>query len=602
MLIGLLLLVRNAGAQFIPPYIADYRIHIDLHTDSTLTVTETIAVNFGQLPRHGIYRKVPYRYSRKVKGIPLRYNLRMRLQSVTDAKGQALPVKVWREGDYLVWRIGDPNRTVTGLQTYRLTYTVARAINTFPDHDELYWNATGNEWEWDIARALCVVTLPEGVDARKVRFTFYTGWLGSRAQNGRAWMEDRRIVFATDMLRQGEGLTVVVGVPKGILRPPSSLRQTVWWLMDNWMFIVAALLPLLTLGGMGWNYWRYGRDPIWREALVPQYRPPDNLTPAEVGVLLDERADNIDIVATVIDLAVKGYLKIREVQTTKFLFLRGTDYEFIFLRDGDGLKDHEQIVLDGLRKRRTKQKAKLGIGEATQSVRLSELRERFYPHLQKAKKALYRSLTRGGYFASNPETVRSGYLASGIVVAALGVFIAFWAGSVLAEVGWVGALALAISAMLSGGFIMLFAPAMPRKTTKGARALWHILGFREFIRRVERDRLERMLQEDPTLFDRVLPYALVFGIADEWAEKFEGLLQKPPEWFESERWTPTAFTPRTFVYSLGDSVSTMNSVFPSTPARSSGSGAGGGFSGFGGGGGGGGFSGGGFGGGGGGGW
>jgi uncharacterized membrane protein YgcG len=169
-------------------------------------------------------------------------------------------------------------------------------------------------------------------------------------------------------------------------------------------------------------------------------------------------------------------------------------------------------------------------------------------------------------------------------------------------VGWVGALALAISAMLSGGFIMLFAPAMPRKTSKGARALWHILGFREFIRRVERDRLERMLQEDPTLFDRVLPYALVFGIADEWAEKFEGLLQKPPEWFESERWTPTAFTPRTFVYSLGDSVSTMNSVFPSTPARSSGSGAGGGFSGFGGGGGGGGFSGGGFGGGGGGGW
>jgi hypothetical protein len=96
MLIGLLLLVRNAGAQFIPPYIADYRIHIDLHADSTLTVTETIAVNFGQLPRHGIYRKVPYRYSRKVKGIPLRYNLRMRLQSVTDAKGQALPVKVWR--------------------------------------------------------------------------------------------------------------------------------------------------------------------------------------------------------------------------------------------------------------------------------------------------------------------------------------------------------------------------------------------------------------------------------------------------------------------------------------------------------------------------
>lgn len=232
-LIGLLLLVGNAGAQFIPPYIADYRIQIDLHADSTLTVTETIAVNFGQVPRHGIYRKIPYRYTRKVKGIPLRYDLRMRLQSVTDANGQSLPVKVWREGGYLVWRIGDPNRTVTGLQTYRLTYTVARAINTFPDHDELYWNATGNEWEWDIARALCVVTLPEGVDARKVRFTFYTGRLGSQAQNGRAWVEDRQVVFSAGPFRQGEGLTVVVGIPKGILRPPSLLRQTVWWLTDN---------------------------------------------------------------------------------------------------------------------------------------------------------------------------------------------------------------------------------------------------------------------------------------------------------------------------------------------------------------------------------
>ncbi|MFA0751854.1 MAG: hypothetical protein SLRJCFUN_002257 [Candidatus Fervidibacter sp.] len=589
-LVSLLLLVGNAGAQFIPPYIADYRIQIDLHADSTLMVTETIAVNFGQVLRHGIYRKIPYRYTRKVRGIPLRYNLRMRLQSVTDANGQALPVKVWREGDYLVWRIGDPHRTVTGWQTYRLTYAVARAINTFPDHDELYWNATGNEWEWDIARALCIVMLPEGVDAREVRFTFYTGRLGSQAQNGRAWVQDRQVVFSAGPFRQGEGLTVVVGIPKGVLRPPSLLRQTVWWLTDNWVFLLAALLPLLTLGGMGWNYWRYGRDPIWREALVPQYRPPDNLTPAEVGVLLDERADNIDIVATVIDLAVKGYLKIREVPTTKFLFLRGTDYEFVFLQDDDGLKDHEQIVLDGLR---------LGTGRAAQVIRLSELRERFYPYLRNAKAALYRSLTRDGYFANNPETVRSGYLALGIVVEALGVFIAFWAGSMLAEVGWVGALALAISAMLSGGFIMLFAPAMPRKTSKGARALWHILGFREFIRRVERDRLERMLEEDPMLFDRVLPYALVFGIADEWAAKFEGLLQKPPDWFESERWTPTTFTPRLFIYSLGDSMSTMNSVFPSTPARSSGSGAGGGFSGFGGGGG---FSGGGFGGGGGGGW
>lgn len=361
-------------------------------------MTETITVNLGQIPRHRIYRKVPYRYTRKVKGVPLRYNLRIRLNSVTDAHGQALPVKVWREGDYLIWRIGDPRRTVTGLQTYLITYNVARTINAFSGHDELYWSATGNEWEWDIARALCIVTLPEGVDVRKVRFTFYTGRLGSREQGGQAKVEDHKVVFEAGPFRQGEGLTIVVSVPKGALPPPSVLQKSAWWLTDNWVFILAALLPLLILGRMGWKYWRCRRDPIWRQVLVPQYRPPDNLSPAEVGVLIDERADNIDIVATVVDLAVKGYLKIREVPTTKFLFLRGTDYEFIFLRDSDGLKDHEQIVWDGL---------KSGTGKTMRSVRLSELRDRFYPHLQNAKTALYRTLTRDGYFADNPEKIRA---------------------------------------------------------------------------------------------------------------------------------------------------------------------------------------------------
>ncbi len=586
---GLLLFCGIASAQFLPPYIADYQVRIELHPDSTLTVTETIVVNFGTVERHGIYRKIPYRYQRSVKGMPSRYNLRLRLLSVTNGQGQAWKVKAWREGGYVVWRIGDPNRTVQGTQVYRITYAVARAINFFDSHDELYWNATGNEWEWGIAKASCVVTLPTNQTANRLRYTFYTGYYGSKEQRGTAKVQGNQVVFVTENLRPGEGLTIVVGLPKGVLTPPSALREAFWWLQDNWGLPVGVLLPLLTFALLFSRYWRYGRDPIWREAIVAQYRPPEGITPGEAGVLLDERADNIDIVATVIDLAVKGYLKIREVPTTKWLFFRDTDYEFVFLSPTPPEKDHEQIVWNGLRQ---------GLGEAASSMRLSELRERFYPYLQQAKTALYRSLTKrkSGYFAGNPEAQRQGYMATGILLLAVSPFAGGWGLSM----HWSTALALFAGLVLSGVLCLLFAPAMPRKTVKGAKALWHLLGFREFIRRVERDRLERMLKEDPLLFDRVLPYALVFGVADEWAQKFDGLLQQPPSWYESPSWTPTTFNTRVFVTHLGDHITTMNSVLPSAP-RSESRGAGGGFSGFGGSSGGG-FSGGGFGGGGGGGW
>lgn len=577
------LLAATASAQFTHPYIADYQVEIELHLDSTLTVTETIVVNFGQVLRHGIYRKVPFRHERRVKGVPTAYNLRIRLLSVSDEHGNSYPVKSWREGDYIFWRIGDPKRYVSGTKTYRISYSVSRAINFFDNHDELYWNATGHEWEWDIARTHCTVNLPEGMDMREVKATFYTGHFGSQEQRGQMRRDGNRIHFATEHLSQGEGLTIVVGLPKGILQTPSALKATVWFLADNWSFFIAVLLPLVALAAMFYRYWHYGRDPIWRESIVAQYHSPDDLTPAEVGVLLDERADNIDIVATVIDLAVKGYLKIREVEAPKLLFLKDIDYEFTFLRDDEArLKDHEQIVLGGLR---------MGVGKAAQSVRLSELKEHFHAYLERAKDILYKTLTHKGYFAQNPETIRGIYLGKGIFT---GV-VMFVAGGFLAASNAIAGISLIVSGLLTGFIIAAFAPAMPRKTNKGSKALWHILGFREFIRRVEKDRLERMLQEDPNLFDRILPYALVFGVADEWAEKLEGLLQRPPDWYESDRWTPTTFNARVFIHSLGDSVSSMSSVFPSSPSRSSGAGVG--SSGFGGG-----FSGGGFGGGGGGGW
>ncbi|GBC85906.1 hypothetical protein HRbin11_02366 [bacterium HR11] len=601
-LVGLSAGLRAHGQESFP-HIWDYQVTLDVRTDGRLVITEAIGVDFGPVRRHGIYRRVPFRYERPVRGLPTAYNLRVRLISVTDPAGRPYRVREQKVGDYVEWRIGDPDRYVQGRQTYVVRYEVQRGLLFLPDHDELYWNCIGHEWEWPIRQARCTVVLPEGVDPAAVRTTFYTGPWGSRGRNGRSWTEGRRVVFETGPLAVGEGLTVVVGWPKGIVRPPAGGQDFVWWVTDNGGLLLGILLPPVVGGFLFLRWWRHGRDPVGRQALVPQYRPPAGLTPAEVGVLLDERADPVDVTATIIDLAVRGYLRIREEESPKMLIFKHTDYVLEFPTPGpsaDTLKDHERIVYAGLRTYAEKDPPAAEIirlpreGSARTAVRLSDLKEKFYGTLRDAQDALYRRMTAEGYFAGNPQKTRNfyqtlgGLLLAGSILA--GVAVSHLGGNAL------NALALGVGVALTGGLLWLFGPAMPRRTTKGVQALWEILGFREFIRRVEQDRLERLLREDPNLFDRVLPYALVFGVADEWAEKFQGLLQKPPDWYESPAWTPGTFRPQVFMHSLSHSVSSMNSVLPSSPSRSSGFGGGG--SGFGGGG----SSGGGGGGGGGGGW
>ena len=149
-----------------------------------------------------------------------------------------------------------------------------------------------------------------------------------------------------------------------------------------------------------------------------------------------------------------------------------------------------------------------------------------------------------------------------------------------------------IALPVSGAIIVGFSFIMPRLTIKGVNLLYQILGLKEFIKRAEKDRLERLSQEDPILFDRVLPYAMVMGVADEWAEAFRDLYRNPPTWYEASSWSTTSFYTALLVTDLGEGLRIMGDTFSSSPPRTSaasgGSGFGGGFSGggFGGGGGG----------------
>jgi uncharacterized membrane protein len=370
-------------------------------------------------------------------------------------------------------------------------------------------------------------------------------------------------------LLPGEGLTFVLGLPKGVLEPASAFREFGWKAVDNIAFFLVALVPLLAIGAMIFLYLRYGRDPGRKMPIVVQYAPPDELSPAEVGSLLDESIDIPDIVSTAIDLAVRGYLAIEEVETTKLLFLTYKDYRLVKLKPADdALQDHERTFLNAL----------FASGD---SVLLSSLKNKFYTSIAWIRSALVRQMLAKGLFPRDPARVRAFYRAVSVAAAVVPI----GAGIVLLSSGRVRSflppepafffLFTAVCLLLTYLTIRLFVDAMPAKTAKGARLARHCLGFQEFVTRVEKDRLERMSKEDPTLFERVLPYAVVLGCADEWAERFEGLLSEPPSWYRSSSFAPGRFDSRALVSGLGRSLQSMGSTLTSRPHPSGGGGFGG---------------------------
>lgn len=580
-----------------------FDVSILLDPDSTFFVTETIEVDFGNLQKHGIFRTIPVDYARTetVAGAPLgtRYSIRLWVLSVKNEREEPYPYTVSHQGRDLFLRIGDPNRTVTGQVTYVITYRVQRAINRFESHDELYWNVTGTEWDWPIHEASVQVHLPQAVAVipDQVRHQTFTGRMGSKTTTAVEGFDGNGYHAEVRELGPSEGLTIVLGLPKGVLIPPSATRELWWELSDNFGYFLAALLPILSLMVLSYLYLKTGRDPGRNLPIVVQYQPPPNLSPAEMGTLLDETIDTADIVSTVLDLAVRGFLKIEEVKTTRFLFLTDRDYFFHKLTPADGhLSQHESLFFNAL-------------FDSSDEVFLSSLKNKFYTSIPGIRKAITDEMLAKRLFPRDPERVRQTFRGIGCAVVAIPVVLGIWllqtnAGRFLIPPNpFSFVLFLFVCLVATMALFRIFSRAMPSKTPEGARLARYCLGFKEFIERVEKDRIARMAKDDPTLFERVLPYAVVLGVADEWAERFEGLLTQPPSWYASPSFAGGTFYPRTMVSDLGQSMHAMGSTLTSQPSSSGGGGwggggGGGGFSGFSGGG----SSGGGFGGGGGGAW
>ena len=327
---------------------------------------------------------------------------------------------------------------------------------------------------------------------------------------------------------------------------------------------------------MFWLWRRRGRDPRLRPISV-QYEPPTGLLPGEVGTLIDNSADMRDVTATMVDLAVRGYLKFEERDERK-LFGLLREREYVLHRgkppsEWSGLALHEQRVLEGIFKR-----------DAAVSVELSELENEFYKSLPGIKKGIFDRLLQKGFYRARPDTVR-GWWVSGSVVAGL---LLAGVGSVLADRWSLTPVPFIVAGILSTIIVLGFGVVMPARTETGSRALEQVLGFQEFLARVESEHFERVVKT-PELFDRYLPFAMALGVDKKWAKAFEGIYTEPPTWYAGSSGASgiTPFNVAGFSSRLGEFSGKASSTMSSAPRGSSGSGFSGGSSGGGGGGGGG---------------
>lgn len=583
----------TAAAQTGGERITSYDVTMTVEDDGDLLVQETIDYDFGFAQRRGILRFIPVKFP-----YDDRYDRRYPIDVLGVETSQGAPdgVQVATEGDNLVIRIGDPDVTITGRHTYEITYRVTGALNGFDDHDELFWNVIGNQWGVPIDDVSVTATMPGDIN----QVACFAGPFGSNLPCDGANSSGDTATFASADLAPRESLTIVVGFPVGIVPTPMPVLDERWSAARAFALtpVTAGVSGVLALAGIGIVVAlarRHGRDRRYlggevdiafgndtgQSELVPlgggspspvEFVPPDGLRPGQVGTLIDEVAHPLDVTATIVDLAVRGYLQIIEVeQAGRFgqgdWLLKALDKP---LAD---LHPYEQTLYTS-------------IFDDTSEILLSELKGTFARHLAQVQSELYDDSVEQGWFVTRPDHIRALWVGIGAVVVVVGVVLT----GLTAAFTSFGLIPVPIA--LAGILLLASARHMPHRTPKGTGVLRRASGFRIFIEESEKERAR--FAERANLFSEYLPYAIVFGATEKWAKAFAGLDGALPDtggWYVGHT-GGFAFNYLVFSGAMNGFTTTTAGTIASSPpttGTSGGSGfGGGGFSGGGGGGGGGG--------------
>lgn len=525
-----------------------------LDAEGGATVTETIDYVFGTSGgvKHGIYRNIVTRQSvTDENGRPSEENFRyyaLDLESVTSPTGAPTETKLTdQSGGETQIRIGDPNVTVSGTQSYVVKYHLANVMNPFPDHAEFFYNVfVGDTVPKD--RVKVTVTGPGGVTSVRCVRGSDPGRDCDSAQAGQT------AVFTVDNLLGNEDLTIATSLPRagfGELKPDiraagSSYDEGQAKVLTSLALAGGIGAPLVAAGVMGVLVATRGRDewyagvtpglaPGSADAVAPgtvpppppaptlrgrrpeiavQFNPPPGVQPGMVGTIIDESADTIDVSATVMDLAVRGFLRIEEIQSGT-MFSR-TDWRLVQLPPppGQTLRPYEATVLEGL------------FAEGS-DVKLSDLKYKFNTTLNLAIRQMYTEVVERGWFRRSPLRQRAGWQALGFLLIGAGAVSCFYLGVVTRAIDRTGGfgvgipsgIVLGLGLIVAGLIFRILGKRMAAKTAAGSAVYAQSLGFRKYLETAEADQIR--FEEASAIFSRYLPYAIVFGVADRWAGTFQ---------------------------------------------------------------------------------
>jgi len=572
---SLLFVLLCSAAALADERILDFHSDILVRRDGWIEVTETIKVNAeGRRIQHGIYRDFPTEYEDSLGNV---HSVHFEPLSVSrDGKPENMHASNYYNGVRSYF--GSAERYVeVGEHSYVFRYRASRMLGYFKQHDELYWNVTGLDWEFPIDQASATVAFEFQPRANEVFVEAFTGAAGGKGRDYDASIDEQQhVTFATTRrMPPHQGLTIVVGWPKGYVAAPDKLQRLGWVLGDN-LNLLAATLGLLLLLAYYLPVWRYfGKDPQ-AGVLVTRYEPPPGFSPASLRYIRQMFYDDKTMTAAVVNLAVKGYLRINaSIKPRGFFNFGSRENEHSLTRltpadDAAPLAPGERELYE----------------ELFRDDDVAILDNEYHERLGKARKAHEASLRKDYH---NKYFRRNGLLnlpALLIVVAATIVSLTIGAQPTLAVIAVIVCMFL-----VTAGFAIL----MKRPTMRGRKLLDEMAGFRDYLEIAEKDELNlrNPPEKTPALFEAYLPFALALGVDQQWAEKFAAVLAAAqqtdgtgynPVWYNGA-WSAGQLASSTS--QLSHSLNTAISSAVTPPGSSSGSG-GGGFSGGGGGGGGGG--------------
>ncbi|MGC2872072.1 DUF2207 domain-containing protein [Ihubacter sp. mB4P-1] len=589
-----------------------FDVEMTVEENHVIHVTETIKVDF-KAARHGIFRYVPFE-----DGIYTIKNLR--------AEGEPYSTETIRENGTAqsILKVGDADRTITGKHTYIISYDIVGYEDKTADADFLAVDVLPTGWESSIKKVSVKVSLPKPIDPARVEvYSGSYGLEGNPLQVKANYHEkDNTITLHAENLYQGAGITLRAELPEGYWQGAANRDWLVW-------LLTGALIALPLIMGLLWLM--FGRDT--KIVKTVEFYPPQDLTPAEIGYIIDDIVDNKDLASMIMYYADKGWLSVREYTRDQFELTRLTSIDpkekafsktlfHALFEEGDvvrmdqlpkGFSDQFLAARDQLKSwysgdrvlTTTASKVIRGIGMALM----------FVPAIA--------SITAGSFFSFNYLWMIA--LIPSIILLLIGLcmdisvfdrrdvyskgkkLLLSMIGSALGLIGLgIGAGVVAISmeqellallTLVSGIVTFIFVLIMGKRTDYGAKLQGQILGFRNFIETAELEKLELLVEDDPEYFFNILPYAYVMGLSDKWAKKFENIRLEAPSYYSGYGGDPI-FTAMWYSHMFRSCSRGFTDSVTKSMIASSGDSGGRHSSGFGGGG----FSGGGFGGGGGGSW